>query len=438
MLWRGVLIFTWAVLATVSAGAATLEWGTGERLRGAQGQPDGAAVPILTAAVPLDGDALESGCVSYAKRALRDSTDWQRLNCQEALGISQPPYFKLELGKHYDFCKRTLGTEIKNCDRKRGELLKKCRAQISRQPDQADSFGAIAGSSEPLKPVGGQIDKRSCPPDDPDCFMCGDIPCLRGPECSGKFNEAADKRLACNCPQGEPCECYCSYYKYRGGKVGKQAGKWGGVSSGASKEWGKTMSKGTGRWGVSSGNRDVKSPAYLSRYSGEVYVIRGQPRRRWRVIGETRVHPGDTIEIGDGRGWIHWDWGNVRLEENTSITLKEELWSERTSFIRDVVITTIVLIHGAITSDVTKRDGTRFDIETSFCGTGVKGTKFFMSHNPRLEKTLVRVYDGVVEVRSASGMVDVGSGFMVVVTRHGHSSPEAFDPSLFPFKGANK
>ena len=131
MLWRTVLVFVCVILAAVSANAATLEWGTGEYPRGAQGRTDDAATPILMAAAPLDGEALESGCLLYANRALLDSQEWQRLNCEEILGIDQPPYFQLQFEKHYDFCKRTLGTEIKNCDRKRGEFIKKCRAQTS-------------------------------------------------------------------------------------------------------------------------------------------------------------------------------------------------------------------------------------------------------------------------------------------------------------------
>lgn len=52
-----------------------------------------------------------------------------------------------------------------------------------------------------------------CPEGAADCFNCGagpsSIACTKN--CTGKWSERAHAYVSCECPQGEPCACYCPY-----------------------------------------------------------------------------------------------------------------------------------------------------------------------------------------------------------------------------------
>lgn len=55
------------------------------------------------------------------------------------------------------------------------------------------------------------VSAGECPPGS-DCFLCGGvggIPCTT--LCTGVWDENTHSNVACRCPQGQPCECYCPY-----------------------------------------------------------------------------------------------------------------------------------------------------------------------------------------------------------------------------------
>lgn len=52
----------------------------------------------------------------------------------------------------------------------------------------------------------------SCPPGVKDCFLCGGnngIPCSSSDSCAGHYDPNSGESIACACPQGKPCVCYC-------------------------------------------------------------------------------------------------------------------------------------------------------------------------------------------------------------------------------------
>ncbi len=51
----------------------------------------------------------------------------------------------------------------------------------------------------------------TCPPGVKDCFLCGDkgIPCSSSDSCAGHYDPNVGANVACACPQGKPCVCYC-------------------------------------------------------------------------------------------------------------------------------------------------------------------------------------------------------------------------------------
>ncbi|MBN2015208.1 hypothetical protein JW766_00035 [Candidatus Dojkabacteria bacterium] len=53
------------------------------------------------------------------------------------------------------------------------------------------------------------VKAEDCPKGASDCYLCGKTPCTKN--CVGYFDDAAQKFISCNCPQGEECTCYCPY-----------------------------------------------------------------------------------------------------------------------------------------------------------------------------------------------------------------------------------
>lgn len=53
------------------------------------------------------------------------------------------------------------------------------------------------------------VQAAECPSGADDCYMCGDTPCTK--DCTGVWDEESQRYLSCECPQGEPCTCYCPY-----------------------------------------------------------------------------------------------------------------------------------------------------------------------------------------------------------------------------------
>jgi hypothetical protein len=110
----------------------------------------------------------------------------------------------------------------------------------------------------------------------------------------------------------------------------------------------------------------------------------------------------DTVKTGDkSSAKIDFSDGvKIFIEENTSVKLKEIKKPAEKSTL-DIVVE---ILKGAIFFDVTKRENSKFEMETSTAVAGVKGTKGVFSFID--DKTKVIVTDGRVEVSLKKAPVD--------------------------------
>ena len=110
----------------------------------------------------------------------------------------------------------------------------------------------------------------------------------------------------------------------------------------------------------------------------------------------------DTVKTGEkSSAKIDFSDGvKIFIEENTSVKLKEIKKPAEKSTL-DIVVE---IIKGAIFFDVTKRENSKFEMETSTAVAGVKGTKGVFSFIG--DKTGVIVTDGRVEVSLKKAPVD--------------------------------
>jgi ferric-dicitrate binding protein FerR (iron transport regulator) len=136
------------------------------------------------------------------------------------------------------------------------------------------------------------------------------------------------------------------------------------------------------------------------------------------------VHPGDTIETGEGgRVEITMPSGTLlRLGENSRITLRESVPQK---------VFSAKLLLGNIWAKVhTLLAGETFHVETENGVAGVRGTEFRVEVTPQQED-LVRVYEGVVQVDGKDGKwshrVEPGNELRFHKDR-APMGPRAFDP----------
>lgn len=115
-----------------------------------------------------------------------------------------------------------------------------------------------------------------CPEGATDCFNCGagpsGIACTKN--CTGKWSERAHAYVACECPQGELCVCYCPYTAKLSDEclldpscVGKQLPAVKGVM------------------------------AYTAKINGKARLIKGGTGEALELAPLTPINPGDTISI---------------------------------------------------------------------------------------------------------------------------------------------
>lgn len=236
----------------------------------------------------------------------------------------------------------------------------------------------------------------SCPAGDKNCFLCGGvdgIPCTTN--CSGAWSEAAHAYVSCECPQGEPCVCHCPI---EGGEAV--------IGIGA---------------GIGPGSMGT-----LKSYSGEVHYL--LPDGKWaRVASRLPISELSTVRTGKDSGalLVLDDGSRIYMDENTQLALKELRLGGAKSTLEVIV----ELVKGAILSDVTKRDGTKFDVDCQVSVAGVKGTRFATYYDDAAEEATIKVLEGSVSVPDRFGRSeDVGEGQMVRVSGASGLGPiEEFD-----------
>ncbi|MEW6748715.1 MAG: FecR family protein [Candidatus Micrarchaeota archaeon] len=242
----------------------------------------------------------------------------------------------------------------------------------------------------------GSVFAGGCPAGADDCFLCGGIdgiPCTI--DCSGEYSESAGAYVSCECPQGEPCVCYCPY------------------------EGGETVV------GVGQGGMMQPEGANLARYSGEVYVM--APGGSWvKVASKIPLGQGYSVRTGYGSTAtiLLDDDCKIYLDGDTTLDLTElQKLEDKSTF--SVVLE---LIKGAIYSDVTKRDGTKFEVHTRVSVAGVKGTAFSVYYDEMMREAEIKVVGGDVQITDLSSeTVNLNAGEMMKVGNGGLGDIERFD-----------
>lgn len=245
--------------------------------------------------------------------------------------------------------------------------------------------------------LAGVLSAGSCPAGAEDCFLCGGvdgIPCTT--DCAGEYSESAGQYISCECPQGEPCACYCPY------EGGDEAVV-----------------------GVGQGGMPPSEGADLTSFSGDVYVM--PPGGQWMKVA-SRIPLGEGYSIRTGSGAK----ATVMLDDGCKLYIDPETTLDLTELQnrpgKSTLSVVLELIKGAIYSDVTKRDGTRFEVNAGVSVAGVKGTKFSVYYDDAKREASVKVVEGIVEVSDLSNeKVNLNAGEMMTVTNSGLGSVASFD-----------
>ncbi len=240
----------------------------------------------------------------------------------------------------------------------------------------------------------------SCPAGAEDCFLCGnEIPCST--DCQGKWDEASQMHISCECPQGEPCVCYCPYWEGEGTNVIGTDPNAGELSD---------------------------EIAAISSLSGDVYIKRSASHQWEKVIGKIRVDEGYTIRTENGKATILFEDGcKVYIEGGTTLEMNELLNIPQKSTLQIV----LQLIKGAIYSDVTARDGTSFEVRGEFGRAGAKGTRFHTSYFPETGSSAIKVYEGEVEVQTPNyGTYSLSENEKLTIEQNQFPSIENFNSSI--------
>jgi ferric-dicitrate binding protein FerR (iron transport regulator) len=164
----------------------------------------------------------------------------------------------------------------------------------------------------------------------------------------------------------------------------------------------------------------------LSAFDGDTYVK--VPGGEWaRVATQIPLSEDNSVRTGKGsKATILLDDGcKIFLDEETEMTMVK-IYHPPSATSLDVIIE---LVNGALFSDVTNREGMRFEIETTVSVPGVKGTKFSVYYDNASKKAAVKAVEGTVTVPDRYGhTVDLEGGEMVEVTQSsGLGQVQAFD-----------
>jgi hypothetical protein len=265
----------------------------------------------------------------------------------------------------------------------------------------------------------------ACPAGASDCFLCGGtngIPCAQTDACKGHHDSNSGLDIACACPQGKPCACYCPYSQYGAQKdvLTPSDDKCAGCVLGCTAD--KSIC-------ITAKAEDIAAPngpAEISAYDGEVLVSKDGGSNWARAAPGMRVDYGYMLKTGvDSRLTLLLDDGcKIYMDPDTTLNTKE---LQRKNFSTlDVVIE---IMKGAIFSDVTKREGTKFELETGVSVAGVQGTQFSVSYDPVTKESVTKTYEGTVSVTSASGTIQLAKNQMVTVTESGAGQVSSFTPT---------
>ncbi len=150
---------------------------------------------------------------------------------------------------------------------------------------------------------------------------------------------------------------------------------------------------------------------------GRVFLSSGK-EGKWRPLDQTtQVGPEDILHTGaNGSVRIVFDEHFVMfLESGTELKLKELMHRPKISALTII----FELIKGAIESDVTRRDGTRFEVDTLVSVAAVKCTRFRVAYDPWLSRFRLQVLEGVCEVRGPHKTLEVRAGQRVTTWADG-------------------
>jgi hypothetical protein len=265
----------------------------------------------------------------------------------------------------------------------------------------------------------------TCPAGASDCFLCGGdgIPCASTDACTGFHDPDTGLNVACACPQGKPCACYCPYSEF--GLLKDELAPSDDVCAGCS-------------YGCSDDNTlcisksmdDVESTGGLAQVSGidgELLVSNDGGVTWAKAAAGTKLGEGDTIRVGNsGKASIVLDDGSKLFLDGGAVLRMKELTRVKSAGTLAVVLE---LVKAALFSDVTKRDGTKFEIDTGVSVIGVKGTQFYVSYDPISKQSVTKVYKGNVTVAGASGSIELAASEQVTTTQSGNGAVMEFDPS---------
>lgn len=260
-----------------------------------------------------------------------------------------------------------------------------------------------------------------CPAGASDCFLCGGvggIPCAMSDSCSGSYVEGVGN-VACECPQDEECQCHCPYSEYGALKDENVEERTclERCTYGCSEDLSICVTE--------TANQMTEGPAQITNMEGEV-LVRMEGGGWARATIGTKLARGATLRTGEGgKLTILMDDGSkIFMDEETTLEIAE-LMKPRDKSTLGVILE---LMKGAIFSDVTKRDGTMFEVETSVSVAGVKGTQFLTTYDGTTAET--KVFDGEVNVADKYGNgVVLEKNQKVLVTSGSVGVPSEFDPS---------
>ncbi len=144
---------------------------------------------------------------------------------------------------------------------------------------------------------------------------------------------------------------------------------------------------------------EEKPVATIANLEGEIWVVKKDGSRR-RVIPDTVVYSGDTIESKEGRMTLTLQDGHkIIINKNSQFIFEEP--------------DAIELIFGRIKASFSANK--RFTVSTPIANIAIRGTEFILNHDQTTETSTLHLSEGEVEVTVGSKTEIVQAGNSVVV-----------------------